>query len=778
MRAARGRFRSDPRPGSTPATGAKRGPQVHSGALQRLQCNSHWKALTRSNLGEGHCHFGSVYGDLIFHLGAASWGRKDFPGSNRVRVAWRLQQLAADAVRLALPPAAVRRVKEAAAPYLPAVVSEPRYEADEREFLAVRDRLFATRRGTSASCVPAPSECEEPARKPRCSPVAAATWTSRAGRSVRGAVLRWRPRRAAAKEGPGGMSKTPDNPTENAEATAAAAPTDFIREIVVADLASGKHPTVITRFPPEPNGYLHIGHAKSICLNFGIAAQFGGRCHLRYDDTNPTKEEQEYIDSIELDVRWLGFDWGRHLYFASDYFEQMYTWAELLVTKGKAYVCDCTADEVRERRGTLTEPGRPCAHRKRPAAASMDLFRRMRAGEFPDGARVLRARIDLASGNINMRDPVLYRILHAPHPHAGDQWCIYPMYDYAHPLEDAIERITHSICTLEFEDHRPFYDWVIDECELPEPHPQQIEFARLNLSYTVMSKRKLLQLVQDGLVSGWDDPRMPTISGLRRRGVPPAAIRDFADRIGVAKRDSVVDVQLFEHCVREELNRRAPRRMAVLRPVKLVIDNYPEGQIEEFEVANNPEDPAAGSRLVPFSRTLWIEQDDVREVPPPKYWRLFPGNEVRLRSAYLVRCTGVVKDPAGKLVEVHATYDPATRGGGAPDGRKIKSTIHWVAADHAVGAEVRLYDSLFTTPDPGDAAEGADWKANLNPASLEVLAGCMLEPALVSALPEERFQFERMGYFSVDLASAPGRLVFNRTVTLKDAWAKIEKKQG
>jgi glutaminyl-tRNA synthetase len=573
------------------------------------------------------------------------------------------------------------------------------------------------------------------------------------------------------------MSDRHDDATAGAGAGGAAA-TDFIREIVVGDLERGKHTTVITRFPPEPNGYLHIGHAKSICLNFGIAAQFGGRCHLRYDDTNPTKEEQEYIDSIERDVRWLGFDWGRHLYFASDYFEQMYSWAELLVTKGKAYVCDCTADEVRERRGTLTEPGRPCVHRERPATESLDLFRRMRAGEFPDGARVLRARIDLGSGNINMRDPVLYRILHAPHPHAGDQWCIYPMYDYAHPLEDAIERITHSICTLEFEDHRPFYDWVIDECELPEPHPQQIEFARLNLSYTVMSKRKLLELVQDGLVSGWDDPRMPTISGLRRRGVPPAAIRDFADRIGVAKRDSVVDVQLFEHCVREELNRHAPRRMAVLRPVKLVVDNYPTGQTEEFEVANNPEDPAAGSRKVPFARELWIEQDDVREVPPPKYWRLFPGNEVRLRSAYLVRCTGLVKNASGAIVEVHATYDPATRGGGAPDGRKVKSTIHWVAAGHAVDAEVRLYESLFTTPDPGDAGEGGDWKTNINPASLEVLTGCKLEPALAAALPEERFQFERMGYFCVDIGSAPGRPSFDRTVTLKDTWARIEKKQG
>ena len=566
--------------------------------------------------------------------------------------------------------------------------------------------------------------------------------------------------------------------TPPAAAGTATAATDFIREIVVDDLRDGKHETVITRFPPEPNGYLHIGHAKSICLNFGIAAQFGGRCHLRYDDTNPTKEEQEYIEAIERDVRWLGFDWGEHLYFASDYFEQMYSWAELLIGKGKAYVCDCTSDEVRERRGTLTEPGRPCAHRARSVAESLDLFRRMRAGEFPDGARVLRAAIDMGSGNINMRDPVLYRILHAPHPHAGDAWCIYPMYDYAHPLEDAIERITHSICTLEFEDHRPFYDWVIDECEIAEPHPRQIEFARLNLTYTVMSKRKLLQLVQEGIVLGWDDPRMPTISGLRRRGVPPSAIRDFADRIGVAKRDSVVDVQLLEHCVREDLNRRVPRKMAVLRPVKLIVENYPEGQVEEFEVANNPEDSIAGTRVVPFSRELWIEQDDVREVPPPKYWRLFPGNEVRLRSAYLVTCTRVIRDEAGRIVEVRATYDPATRGGSAPDGRKIKSTIHWVAAAQAVDAEVRLYATLFASADAGDVQAGADWKANLNPDSIETLSGCKLEPSLAGAVLDDRFQFERVGYFCVDPDSAPGALVFNRTVTLKDAWAKIEKKQA
>jgi glutaminyl-tRNA synthetase len=552
---------------------------------------------------------------------------------------------------------------------------------------------------------------------------------------------------------------------------------DFIREIINDDLRTGKHRTVVTRFPPEPNGYLHIGHAKSICLNFGIAAQYGGRCHLRYDDTNPTKEEMEYIEAIERDVRWLGFDWGEHLYFSSDYFEQMYLWGEQLIVSGHAYVCDCTPDEVRERRGTLTEPGMACAHRERPAAESLELFRRMRAGEFPDGSRVLRARIDMASGNINMRDPVLYRILHAPHPHVGDAWCVYPMYDYAHPLEDAIENVTHSICTLEFEDHRPFYDWVIDALALAEPHPQQIEFARLNLTYTVMSKRRLLQLVQEGTVRGWDDPRMPTISGLRRRGVPPEAIRDFADRIGVAKRDSMVDVALLEHCVREQLNRSAPRRMAVLRPVRVVLENYPEGQIEQFELANNPEDPAAGTRRVEFSRELWIERDDFRETPPPKYWRLFPGNEVRLRGAYLVTCREVVKDAAGEVVELRCTYDPASRGGAAPDGRKVRSTIHWVSAVHAVDAEVRLYDHLFTIADLGDTEEGKDWRHYLNPASLEVLTGCKLEPALAGAAVGERFQFERVGYFTVDPDSAAGRPVFSRTVTLKDSWAKIEKQQ-
>ncbi len=561
-------------------------------------------------------------------------------------------------------------------------------------------------------------------------------------------------------------------------ASETSAASDFIREIINNDLRTGKHRTVVTRFPPEPNGYLHIGHAKSICLNFGLAGQYGGRCHLRYDDTNPTKEEMEYIEAIERDVRWLGFDWGEHLYFSSDYFEQMYRWGEQLIVSGHAYVCDCTPDEVRAQRGTLTAPGVACSHRERASAESLDLFRRMRGGEFPDGSRVLRARIDMASGNINMRDPVLYRILHAPHPHVGDAWCVYPMYDYAHPLEDAIENITHSICTLEFEDHRPFYDWVIDALGLAEPHPQQIEFARLNLTYTVMSKRRLLQLVQEGTVSGWDDPRMPTISGLRRRGVPPEAIRDFADRIGVAKRDSMVDVALLEHCVREELNRSAPRRMAVLRPVKVVLVNYPEGQIEQFEVANNPEDPAAGTRRVEFSRELWIERDDFRETPPPKYWRLFPGSEVRLRGAYLVTCREVVKDAAGEVVELRCTYDPASRGGAAPDGRKVRSTIHWVSAAHAVDAEVRLYDHLFTIADLGDTEEGKDWRHYLNPASLEVLTGCKLEPVLAGVAVGERFQFERVGYFAVDPDSTGGRPVFSRTVTLKDSWAKIEKKQG
>jgi glutaminyl-tRNA synthetase len=556
-------------------------------------------------------------------------------------------------------------------------------------------------------------------------------------------------------------------------------PQDFIRAIIDEDNRTGKHGgRVVTRFPPEPNGYLHIGHAKSICLNFGLASQYGGKCNLRFDDTNPTKEEVEYVESIQEDIRWLGFDWEDRLFYASDYFERLYQFAEQLIQEGKAYVCDLAADEVRELRGTLTRPGTPSPYRDRPAQESLDLFRRMRAGEFPDGKRTLRARIDMASPNLNMRDPVLYRILHADHHRTGGAWCIYPMYDYAHPLSDMIEGITHSVCTLEFEDHRPFYDWVLDELGTP-CHPQQIEFARLALNYTVMSKRKLLELVASGIVSGWDDPRMPTLSGLRRRGYTPEAIRDFCDRIGVAKRDSVVDIALLEHCLREDLNRRAQRAMAVLRPLKVVLENYPEGLVEEMEVPNNPEDPAAGTRKVPFSRVLWIERDDFRETPPPKYWRLFPGNEVRLRSAYLARCTGVVKDPGtGEVTEARCTYDPATRGGNAPDGRRVKSTIHWVSAAHAADGEVRLYDHLFGVEDPTAVPEGTDWKATLNAASLETLRGAKVEPMLVAARPGDSFQFERLGYFCADIGdSRPGAPVFNRTVTLKDTWARIEKKQ-
>ena len=566
----------------------------------------------------------------------------------------------------------------------------------------------------------------------------------------------------------------PSEGTDREAASEERRPPNFIEEIIEADLRAGKHTTIVTRFPPEPNGYLHIGHAKSICLNFGLGRKYGGRTHLRFDDTNPLKEEQEYIDAIKRDVRWLGFDWGEHEYYASDYFEQLHAWAAQLVNQGQAYVCDCTADDMRDRRGTLTEPGTPCVHRDRGVEENLELFRRMRTGEFPDGARTLRAKIDMAHGNVNMRDPVMVRILHAPHPHAGSEWCVYPMYDWAHGQSDSIEGITHSICTLEFEIHRPLYDWFLEA--LGVYHPRQIEFARLNLTHTMMSKRRLLELVKTGTVHGWDDPRMPTISGLRRRGYTPEAIRDFADRIGVAKRDSVVDIALLEHCLREDLNARAPRRFAVLRPVKLIIDNYPEGTIETFEVPNNPERPDAGTRSVEFSRTLWIEQDDVRDPPPPKYWRLFPGNEVRLRSAYLVHCTNVVKDAAGKIVEVHATYDPASRGGSAPDGRKVKSTIHWLSADRALPAEVRLYEHLFTSPDPDEVPEGQDWRANLNPSSEEILPGCWVEPLLAGSAPEQFFQFERLGYFVLDPDSAEGKLVFNRSVTLKDAWARIEKK--
>jgi glutaminyl-tRNA synthetase len=545
---------------------------------------------------------------------------------------------------------------------------------------------------------------------------------------------------------------------------------DFIRDIVRADLAAGRVQQVVTRFPPEPNGYLHIGHAKSICLNFGLAAEFGGRCHLRFDDTNPVKEEQEYIDAIEADVRWLGFDWGPHLYHASDYFEQLYDWAEHLIERGLAYVDDLSAEEIRAYRGTLTEPGRNSPWRERPAAESLDLFRRMRAGEFPNGARVLRAKIDMASGNINLRDPVLYRILHAAHPRTGDAWCLYPTYDYAHGQSDAIEGISHSICTLEFEDHRPLYDWLIEHLPVPS-RPRQYEFARLNLEYTVLSKRRLIQLVEEGHVRGWDDPRMPTLQGLRRRGVPPAALREFARRIGVARSDGVVEVAQLDHAIRDVLNRTAPRRMAVLQPLKVVLTNYPEGTLERLEAVNNPEDPDAGRRPVPFGRELYIEREDFMEDPPKKFFRLAPGREVRLRYAYFITCQEVVKDAAGEVVELRCTYDPATRGGDPPDGRKVKATLHWVAAASAKPADIRLYDHLFSRPDPGAAG---DFLADLNPASLTVLTDALVEPALAEALPGEAVQFERQGYFCTDPDGTPERPVFNRTVGLRDSWAKIQ----
>jgi len=548
---------------------------------------------------------------------------------------------------------------------------------------------------------------------------------------------------------------------------------DFIRDIIAADNSSGRHGgRVATRFPPEPNGYLHIGHAKSICLNFGIARDFSGTCNLRFDDTNPVTEDVEYVQSIQDDVRWLGFSWDDRLYYASDYFEKLYECAELLIREGKAYVDELSADQIREYRGTLKEPGRNSPYRDRPAAESLDQFRRMRAGEFPDGALVLRAKIDMASPNINMRDPILYRIRRAHHHRTGGAWCIYPMYDYAHPISDAIENITHSICTLEFEDHRPLYDWLIENLPLPG-RPQQIEFARLNLTYTVMSKRRLLQLVQEGHVSGWDDPRMPTISGLRRRGYTSESIRRFADDIGVAKRENVIDVGLLEFFVREDLNRRAPRAMAVLKPLKVVLENYPGDLVEEMDVVNNPEDPSAGTRRVPFSRVIYIEQDDFRVDPPKKFFRLAPGREVRLRNAYLVTCTDVVRDDSGNVTEIRCTYDPATRGGDAPDGRKVKATLHWVSAAHAVDAEVRLYDRLFNAEMPG--AGDTDFLTQLNPGSLEVLHACKLEPSLADAAPGSRFQFERLGYFAADPDSKQGAPVFNRTVTLKDSWAKIEK---
>jgi glutaminyl-tRNA synthetase len=552
-------------------------------------------------------------------------------------------------------------------------------------------------------------------------------------------------------------------------------PMDFIRVAVTDDLKAGRYSRVHTRFPPEPNGYLHIGHAKAMCIDFGIAAEFGGQCNLRFDDTNPVKEEVEYVEAIQQDIRWLGFDWEDRLYYASDYFERLYEYAVTLIKRGKAYVCDLSADEIREYRGTLTEPGKESPFRNRTVEDNLDLLARMQAGEFPDGSRTLRAKIDMASGNINLRDPVMYRIIHAPHHRTGDAWCIYPMYDFAHGQSDSIEGITHSLCSLEYEDHRPLYNWYLDALEIY--HPRQIEFARLNVSFTVLSKRKLLRLVQGGHVKGWDDPRMPTLSGLRRRGYTPEAIRDFCDRIGVAKKGSMVDIALLEHCLREDLNKRAPRVMGVLKPLRVVIENYPEGQVEEVAAVNNPEDPGAGTRTVPFSRVLYIEQDDFRENPPPKYYRLSQGREVRLRYAYLLKCVGVVKDAKGDVVELKCTYDPATRGGDAPDGRKVKATIHWVSAAHAVPARVRLYDRLFVKEDPDDVDGGQDFLANLNPDSLEELTGCRVESSLAESKPGSIYQFERQGYFCVDPDAAKESLVFNRAASLKDQWARIERAQ-
>ncbi len=545
---------------------------------------------------------------------------------------------------------------------------------------------------------------------------------------------------------------------------------DFIREIVATDLREGRIDCVVTRFPPEPNGYLHIGHAKSICLNFGVAEEFGGRCHLRFDDTNPVKEEQEYIDSIEADVRWLGFDWGDCLYFASDYFEQLYEWAVHLIKQGKAYVDDLSAEEIRAYRGTLTEPGTESPWRDRSIEENLDLFERMRAGEFPTGSRVLRAKIDMSSGNINFRDPVMYRIVHATHPRTGDAWCIYPSYDFAHGQSDAIEGITHSICTLEFQDHRPLYDWFIENLPVPS-RPRQYEFARLNLTHTVLSKRVLLRLVKEGHVRGWDDPRMPTLSGLRRRGFPAEGIRKFAGMIGVARADSVVEIEMLEHAVRDVLNRDALRRFAVLDPLKVVIENFPEGVVEHMDVVNNPEDPSAGTRSVPFTRELWIERDDFMEDPPTKFFRLAPGREVRLRSAYFITCTDVVKDADGAVAELRCTYDPETRGGSSPDGRKVKGTLHWLSAAHAIPTQVRLYDRLFANPYPGSG--GGDLFDDLEPLSETVLDGCYVEPALADAPIGQTVQFERLGYFCPDPDSTPERPVFNRTLTLKDTWAKL-----
>ncbi|HLK21578.1 MAG TPA: glutamine--tRNA ligase/YqeY domain fusion protein [Bryobacteraceae bacterium] len=569
--------------------------------------------------------------------------------------------------------------------------------------------------------------------------------------------------------------------TPNPVPEVAAAPTDapvsnFVRDTIIDDLKTNKfNGRVHTRFPPEPNGYLHIGHAKSINLNFGLAAEFGGKCNLRFDDTNPSKEETEYVESIIEDARWLGGDWGDRLFYASDYFDQLYEWAVQLIKAGKAYVCDLSGDEVRKQRGTLTEPGQESPYRNRSVEENLALFARMKAGEFPDGARTLRAKIDMASPNLNMRDPIMYRILHAEHHRTGNKWSIYPMYDFAHGQSDSIEGITHSICTLEFEDHRPLYNWYIEQLGIY--HPYQYEFDRLNLTYTILSKRKLLMLVQTGLVKGWDDPRMPTISGLRRRGYTPEAIRNFCRRVGVSKTNGTTELSLLEYFLREDLNKRALRVMAVLKPLRVVIDNYPEGQVEELEAVNNPEDASAGTRLVPFSKVLYIEQDDFREDPPKQYFRLSPGREVRLRYGYFITCTSVVKDPVtGEVLEVHCTYDPATRGGNAPDGRKVKSTIHWVSAEKAIDAEIRIYDNLFTKENPDDVPEGQEFTANLNPKSLEVVTGAKLEPSLAGAAPASRYQFERLGYFSVDPDSTPQKPVFNRTVALRDTWAKIEKK--
>ena len=550
---------------------------------------------------------------------------------------------------------------------------------------------------------------------------------------------------------------------------------NFIREIIKKEIQDGKlKGKIVTRFPPEPNGYLHIGHAKAICINFGLARELQGECHLRFDDTNPSKEETEYIEAIKRDVKWLGFEWGEHLYYASGYFEQMYLWAIELIKTGKAYVDDLTAEKIREYRGTLTEVGKESPYRNRSVEENLDLFMRVRNGEFPDGSRVLRAKIDMAHPNMNMRDPVMYRIMNAAHHRTGTEWKIYPMYDWAHGLEDSIEKVTHSLCSLEFEDHRPLYDWFLEQLNIH--HPRQIEFARLNLTYTVMSKRKLLQLVKGGYVSGWDDPRMPTLSGFRRRGYTPEAIRSFCERIGVAKRDSVVDYALLEHCLREDLNKRALRSMAVLNPLKVVIENYPSDKVEHLEAVNNPEDPQAGKRMVPFSKIIYIEQADFMEEPPKKFFRLAPGREVRLRYAYFLTCKEVVKDPVtGDIVELRCIYDPQTRGGWAPDGRSPKATIHWVSAQHAIDAEVRLYEQLFSKEDPDDAPDG-DFLSNLNQKSLEILSGCKLEPDLKNAMPGNRYQFERIGYFCVDNDSSPQKLIFNRTATLRDEWAKIAKK--